>query len=242
MKMDKDDLKKEIIKEMGRIPEWKGSGDWLNVRNSQVFSQENSSDLYEGMQASRGLSLLPDLAFDDNINRVLEMVNSPLLPQDKERHEEIISNVDMTKIDNVLELGFRSPKILKIYKKLGKKVSGIDVVKVNCLIGQYLGYDCNVHDLRSDSGLTIKDNTLVISYHCFEHLPDPAKAIKKVKKSMGKNCYFQIEVPTESGGAPNYRFAHCFSFSTGSLKKILKDCGFKILTSRDDENQRYLCE
>ena len=240
--MDKDNLKKEIIKEIGRIPKWKGSDNWSDVRSSRVFSQENSSDLYEGMQASRGLSIGPDLTFEDNINRVLEMVNSPLLPQDKERHEEIISNVDMAKIDSVLELGFRCPKILKIYKELGKKVSGVDVVKANCLIGQYLGYDCNVHDLRSDSTLDIKDNTLVISYHCFEHLPDPAKAIKKVKNSMGKNCYFQIEVPTESRVTPNYRNAHCFSFSTGSLKEILENYGFKILTSKEGENQRYLCE
>ena len=103
--MDKENLKKEIIKEIDRIPEWKGSDNWSNVRSSRVLSQESSSDLYEGMQASRGLSLSPDLSFDDNINLVVNVVNSELLPQDKERHEEILSNIDMAKIDNVLELG-----------------------------------------------------------------------------------------------------------------------------------------
>lgn len=239
--MSTEQLKEEIIREINRISQWEGTDKWGKVRSLDIFKNELASDLYEGMQASRGLNFTANSSFEQNIQEVVQAMDSPLNQQDKERHQEIQNYINLSDIDNVFELGFRAPKILKLYKNLGKNVQGLDVVRANCLVGEYLGYDCFRHDLSSDEDIEVKDNSLIISYHCFEHLPDPEKAIRKVRKSIKNNCYFHIEVPTENISSPNVAKAHCFAFKSGSLQEMLENAGFKVIKSINSHNQRCLC-
>ena len=238
--MNKEKLKQEIIDEIHRTAKWEGTDNWKSVRSLDIFTKENSSDLYEGLQSSRGLNVSTEISFEENIQRVISDIDKDLLPQDVDRQNEIEENIDFSKIKNVFELGFRTPRILNFYKNLGKDTFGIDVVRLNALIGQYLGYDCDRHDLTSDDPLNFKENSLIISYHCFEHLPDPQKTLNKVKNAMPSNSWFHIEVPTEDIHIPNVRYGHCFAFHSGMLKDMLIDCGFKILSYTNSHNQRAL--
>jgi len=234
-------LKKEIRKEINRLygpSGYEGLDNWTSVRNTNIFGHENSQDLYEGLQASRGLDLYVDKTIEDNINHIKKEINKGLPIDDENRIKELERFNVLKKVDRVYELGFRMPKLLKYYEGTGKKATGLDVVKVNVLIGKYLNYDCVIHDLTSEEPLDFEENSLIIAYHSFEHLPNPSKAIKKVYDGMKKSCFFHIEVPTENINyiideqgrlTPHIRVGHCHAFHTGELKRIIENLEFEII-------------
>jgi SAM-dependent methyltransferase len=75
---------------------------------------------------------------------------------------------------------------------------------------------------------------LVISNHCFEHVPDPIKVISQLYNKIKKNGKIVIYVPHDKY---NYKFSnsdidnHYYSFSPSNLGNIIKECGFEILES-----------
>jgi len=226
------ELKKEIRKEINRLygpSGHEGLDNWASVRDANIFRHENSQELYEGLQASRGLDLYVDKTIEDNINNIKEEINKGLPIDDENRIKELKRFNVLEKVDRVYELGFRIPKLLKYYEGIGKKATGLDVVKVNVLIGKYINYDCVIHDLSSDEPLDFEENSLIIAYHSFEHLPSPSKAIKKVYDGMKKSCFFHIEVPTENIITPNIRVGHCHAFHTGELKQMAENLEFEIM-------------
>ena len=142
----------------------------------------------------------------------------------------------LEKVERVYELGFRSPKLLKYYKNTGKEAVGYDIVKVNVLIGKYLNYDCVIHDLTSEEPLDFEENSLIIAYHSFEHLPNPSKAIEKVFNGMKENCFFHIEVPTQNIPKPTVETAHCYAFHSEELKNMIGNLKFKIINLHNGIN------
>lgn len=244
------ELKKEITKEIRRLygpSGYEGLDNWTSVRDADIFTRENSGELYEGLQASRGLNLYADKTIEDNINSIKEEINNKLPIIDENRIEELKRFNILDKVDRIYELGFRTPKLLKYYESIGKKATGFDVVKVNVLIGKYLGYDCVAHDLSSDEPLDFEENSLIIAYHSFEHLPNPSKSIKKVYDAMKKSCFFHIEVPTENIATPNIQVGHCYAFHTGELKQITENLEFEIINFTPQPplsfpNQSVLCK
>jgi len=241
----KQSQKNNIINEIRKIygeSGYEGNDNWSSVRNMNIFQKANRNELYEALQASRGINLSVDNNFDANIEQVSLYMDKPFSNIDIRRHNEIIDIIDYPSIENVIELGFRAPRLLKYYRELGKTVEGIDVVKVNVLIAKYLGYNCSVHDLSLDKKLTLKNNSLIISYHCFEHIIDPQKALSKIFSSMSKDSYLHIEVPTEEVNNPNIKYAHCFAFHKGQLRDMLIKCGFKILFWNNTNYQCAICK
>jgi len=247
------DIKKEIMNEIHKLYSadgFQGADNWNKVRSSSIWrNSENLPDkelLYEGLQASRGLDLFPDKTFDENINHAKKMIESPLSVDDQARLEELKEFKILDNIDNVYELGFRCPKLLKLYEGMGKQAYGFDVVNVNVLIGQYLGYNCEFHDLSSDEPLFFEENSLIIAYHVFEHLPDPQKAIRKVYDAMEDNSFFHIEVPTE--GEINSSLGHFYAFKPGFLRNMIENFGsgvhkFELINQakRSPATQSILC-
>jgi SAM-dependent methyltransferase len=268
-------IKKQISLEIDKIygPSGYSSNNWASVRNTNIFKQENSQDLYEGLQASRGLSLHIDKSTEENINDIKKEINEDhnqlrmALSHGAEHNintfrdkkqcitiERTIARIKelkrfnvLKKVDRVYELGFRTPKLLKYYESIGKKATGFDIVKVNVLMGKYLNYNCVIHDLSSDVPLDFEENSLIIAYHSFEHLPNPNKAIKKVYDGMKKSCFFHIEVPTENIITPHIRVAHCYAFHTGELKQMIENLEFEIINDTPHPllsfpNQSVLCK
>ena len=239
------DAREELQKEIQRLYSTKGvkgEDNWGKVRNANCFERKTmeydfgtrtsfdkkDQQAYADLQASRGLSLDPDKSINENLEWV-EGESNNIPPNDLIRIQEIDDLINLDSLENFIELGFRSPRLLKYYKQAGKQCIGYDIARVNVLAGQCLGYDCAVHDLSSDSDIQLKNKSLVAAYHVFEHLPDPMHSLKKVYNNLCEDSYFHIEIPIEHVDDPVVRYAHCTSFRPGDLKNMLKEVGFKVV-------------
>ena len=84
--------------------------------------------------------------------------------------------------------------------------------------------------------IELDDNSLdiVISNHCFEHVPDPITVISQLYNKVKKNGKIVIYVPHDKY---NYKFSnndidnHYYSFSPSNLGNIVKECGFEVIDS-----------
>jgi|TARA_R110000824_G_scaffold107055_2_gene252932 hypothetical protein len=245
------ELKEEIMLEIRKMygeQGYEGLDNWNSVRNPNAWTDLNikkqkKKEMYEALQASRGLNLFVEKTFQENIDLVKKEMNLPFDDREQFRLDLLSTAMKfgskdelcvLDKVDTVYELGFRWPRLLKHYQQAGKKVIGYDVVKLNVLIGQYLGYDCQFHDLSSDEPLFFEENSLIVAYDVFEHLPDPHNAIKKIYDAMEENSFFHIEVPTEHQA--NLSLGHFYAFKNGELRRAMEnfDKGrskFEILSS-----------
>jgi hypothetical protein len=148
------------------------------------------------------------------------------------------------KIENLFEIGFRFPLLLKSYQDLKINVSGCDTVKSNILLGKYLNFNVELIDFNNTNDINnikLKEKTLIISYHCFEHLENPLNSLYTLYKIMPNNSYLHIEVPLEPIKYPNTRYAHLQTFYKDDLKNMLEEVGFNFLNSfYDNKNERHL--
>ena len=265
--MDKDALLKEIEDLIKNKPEPKEvrKKDFYTLKEveypfgkKKVYEKKEDCP-YEELQASRGHSFDKELSALESVLKVLEETISI---NDEHRvvtmHQISINNFsadlfnnprccfldkdlsrkfDFDNIENFVELGFRSPRLLKYAKETIRipNVSGCDVVRLNALIGQYLNYDTYQADLNSKNlKLDFDKNSLICAYHVFEHLTDPLEALKKVYDAMEEGSHFDIEVPIEThiahSGLPLLeKNAHLFCFAENDLKNMLQLAGFKLL-------------
>ena len=77
----KDSIKEKITTEIKRLygaNGYEGLDNWGSVRNTKIFQQDNYQDLYEGLQASRGLSLNASKSTEDNINHIKNEIEKGL--------------------------------------------------------------------------------------------------------------------------------------------------------------------
>lgn len=251
------DPKEELQKEIQRLfssQGIKGDDNWGTVRNADQFErktreyafgqrvcfEKKDQQVYADLQASRGLSLDPEKSIDENLN-LIEHDSHSLPSNDVTRIQELMELIDLDSLENFVELGFRSPRLLKHYGQLGKNCFGYDIVKANVLAAKCLGYNSEAHDLSLDAPIDLKKNSLVVAYHVFEHLPDPFKTLKKIYQNLCPDSYFHIEIPIENVEDPVVRYAHCTSFRADDLLKMLKDSGFTIVFNTTGSNiQRIL--
>ena len=251
----KDEFKEEIQR-LFSIDGVKGNDNWGSVRTPDQFTKETrqyefgnrvcfekkDQQAYADLQASRGLSLDPAKSVEENLQFV-EKDGHVLPSNDITRFQELTELIDLEGLDNFVELGFRSPRLLKHYSSIGKTCFGYDIAKINVLAAKCPGYNADTHDLSSDDSIDLKTNSLVVAYHVFEHLPNPLKTLKKIHNALCKNSYFHIEIPIENVNEPVVRYAHCTSFFQDDLWKMLKDCGFKIVFNTNGNGiQRILAK
>jgi len=114
---------------------------------------------------------------------------------------------------------------------------GYDVVRINVFVSSYLGWNVQEYDLSvCDNPFLFDNNSLIVSYHCFEHLIDPLNALKRVYTDMKSDSFFHIEVPIENQSIPNLKYGHMQTFHSGDLENMLRDVGFQIMnrTERND--------
>lgn len=73
----------------------------------------------------------------------------------------------------------------------------------------------------------------VLMHHVFEHFPEPLEVLKKLKKILKPGGLLYIEVPNilnfERRVKYFFDFWHYYNYSPGTLEKILKKGGFKIV-------------
>lgn len=242
----------DIENEFIRLEKIRKNGNWFDPRNQENyilrkrdydFGERNYFDLdaedyhfYKDLQASRGIPDIVDKSVTDYLS---DFENSAydMNGEDHQRNEELLGLLDIDGITNFVELGFRTPSVLNYWSERGLCVKGYDVVKVNVLVSSYLGWDVEEYDLSlCDRSLIFEDNTLVVSYHCFEHLIDPLNALRRVYSDMKHGSYFHIEVPVEDQSIPNLKYGHMQTFHSGDLQNMIDIVGFNVVnkTQRND--------
>lgn len=188
---------------------------------------------YEDLQASRGLSFTDNIEHD--MLKLKHRVNQ-VSPSDIIRLTEIKKLIDDKIIEfeqrvdkhKIAECGFRFPSILQYFTSNGFSAKGFDIVDINIMIANYLGYNVMKYDFNDCSQyLDLNDTDLVINYHMLEHLSNPLKAIQKIYSSMKHSAYLHVEVPIESG-LPKLYHGHLFAFQKNDLYQMLATTGFQL--------------
>ena len=150
-------------------------------------------------------------------NEIFQILNQ--IPDHKERK-------------NMLEIGFRIPKIQSLFEENMKiNTFGVDINNFNCELFSDLGYNVKAFDINKDENLKDLFNKkfdIVCCYHVIEHLENPFDAIKKIYSAMEDKGVLHVEIPIE-GDNPQLEYGHLFGFMPGELGNILKEVGFNIV-------------
>jgi len=139
-----------------------------------------------------------------------------------------------TKDTRLLEIGCASGFFLSEVRKNVKTATGVELTKeyVKYAVGRGL-------DVR-ESLDEITDNScdLIFMFHVLEHIENPVKYLKKVKKKLSGSGNLIIEVPNvEDILVSTYKIkphldfyweiAHTYYFSKTTLGKVLEDAGYQ---------------
>ena len=206
--------------------------------------EKTSSKIYQILQASRGFSFIGKGSLIDNATKMDKEADTLIkLPVVFNRIEELDKFFNgFSQFDNFVELGFRIPVLLKHFRSKNLNVHGYDIAILSILLSKHLGYNVNHQDfseVEDDTMIDLKDNSLIVSYHMLEHVPDPYKAIKCIAKNMKEDSYFHVEVPIER--TPNLRAGHLYQFNPGELGLMLKECKLtECLKKTTSTEERYL--
>jgi len=208
-------------------------------RNYYKVLDENYQK-YKDLQASRGIEDIVDQDVEEYLVTFEQSVYL-LESKDKERINELDAVLDLDSIDCFVELGFRTPRLLNYWSSEKIGVKGYDVVKINVMVSEYLGWDAEEYDLSlCEYPFEFEENSLIVSYHCFEHICDPLMALHRVYSDMKSNSFFHIEVPIENQVIPNLRYAHVQTFHSGDLESLLTEVGFEIINHSGGPDDRFL--
>ena len=200
---------------------------------------------YEELQSSRGIAT-------NNTNsrkQLLEKVSKEIYEvkkDDSERISEIANQVNIAQdITKVVEIGFRVPLNLNMYRHLDCETFGYDVVDFNVKVARDLGYQCermNLSDYGNQNLDQLKTADLVLCYHVIEHVSRPDLALRDIYNNMKSDSLLHIEVPIEPFRYPNIIVGHMFAFHEHDLAKFLQSVGFKLVSKpRISKNyERYL--
>lgn len=151
----------------------------------------------------------------------------------------VLKDLSTLKIDSVLDVGCGEGFTLKKLKEegIGETYQGIDYSEKAIEIGKKEN-----PDLKLQSGdvydLKFKDNSfdLVISTEVFEHLDNPEKALKEIKRVSKK--YILLSVPNEPWFYLfNYTqwgkdIGHINKWSSKDFEKFIKSNSLKILRKK----------
>lgn len=127
---------------------------------------------------------------------------------------------------------------------------GMEILDFGCgdgalltVLGGKNGVEINPHaaEAARARGLTVHatideypDNAFdaVISNHCIEHVEDPARQIREMRRVLKDDGILMIVVPCDQVDFP-YREAdrdfHLYSWSAANLGNLVKTCGFDVV-------------
>jgi len=187
---------------------------------------------YEELQQSRGIAINNTRTRKQLLEKV-KIEASQAKHDDRDRLHEVNNYVNISKdINKVVEIGFRVPLNLELYRQLDCQVFGYDIVNFNVKIARDLGYDCARMDLSNYGKQNLeelKDADLVICYHVMEHLSRPDLALRNIFSNMKEGALFHVEVPIERLNYPNIDAGHMFTFYDHDLERFLQNTGFELV-------------
>jgi len=144
---------------------------------------------------------------------------------------------------SVFDIGFGFAQALKYLKSKGLKVSGLEPSPEGVEYAKLNGIHAFHAGIENFNVVGDEKFEMVMMLNVLEHLREPEKTIINVKENLlTQNGLFVIEVPNDFNDFQEVANAeynlgewwvlppnHINYFSHGSLEKLLKGCGFKIV-------------
>lgn len=147
---------------------------------------------------------------------------------------------------SVLDIGASMGHFLKIGEDFGWKVSGLDLSQwaadyaketfnINIFVGTLENYISNNNDEKFD---------VITSFHTLEHLSNPLEAVELMSSLLKPGGLIMLEVPNQfndifvkltlpyqkfKAKQANPTIVHTYFFNVEILKKLVEQCGFKIV-------------
>lgn len=136
----------------------------------------------------------------------------------------------------VVEIGAGAGGILQAFKNKNNKVFGLDLGSEYIKFGVGKGLNLKVGTIKELKELNEKPD-LVIYSHVIEHILDPYKELKELRKYLKKDSIVYIEVPGVKNLNRSYnqdflrylQNAHVYHFSLKTLTNIAKKAGLDLV-------------
>ena len=147
-------------------------------------------------------------------------------PEELAKH--ILSMIPSKRKNNLLDIGCGRGDFLRVFSRLGFKVSGVDIsFGVEKFCKPHKVYICDLDKKK----IPIKDNTIdiVFTKSCIEHLYYPLNLVQEAYRVLKKDGYLIVLTPSwiHTKFVPFYLdFTHRTPFTLPSLKDILEIGGF----------------
>ncbi len=194
--------------------------------------------VYYDLQLSRGASRPASPDSDEWIFDSPEVGTTTHAEMNAGRLEHFTRFVPLTPESRILDIGSRNGQLIYFLNDRGyRRVSGMDVVKLNVLWCQKNGFDVKLGDAHTLSQTYAPGSfDAIFAYHVLEHTYDPTKVLREFHTILDERGAIHIEIPLE---AISLRYAHVYNFAPGELARMLRDAGFIVLDSvARDEYER----
>ncbi|WP_162909259.1 class I SAM-dependent methyltransferase [Aggregatilinea lenta] len=194
--------------------------------------------VYYDLQLSRGASRPASPDSDEWIFDSPEVGTTTHAEMNAGRLDHFTRFVPLTPESRILDIGSRNGQLIYFLNDRGyRRVSGMDVVKLNVLWCQKNGFDVKLGDAHTLSQTYAPGSfDAIFAYHVLEHTYDPTKVLREFHTILGERGAIHIEIPLE---AISLRYAHVYNFAPGELARMLRDAGFIVLDSvARDEYER----
>ena len=148
----------------------------------------------------------------------------------------------------VIEIGSGSGGILKYFQDKGNNVLGFDLDEEFLDFGKKKGVNLKKGTIENLSTLSQYPDIVIYS-HVLEHLNDPIKELKILRKFLKNDSILYIEVPgiLNIHRTPSYQDflkylqnVHLYHFCLNSLHNILQKSGFKLILGTEGCNAVYV--
>ena len=139
-----------------------------------------------------------------------------------------------TKFNRIVDVGCNDCYLLNSLRDKSPNLIGIDPI----LAGREAEFSDSqltaIGDFVENVDLPKEDNTLYLTSHVMEHLPNPRAMLEKLLTSAGKDCLFVFQFPGFDSLMEDYRFDqvynhHLHYFSLHSISYLLSELGCEIV-------------
>ena len=147
------------------------------------------------------------------------------MPEEKRKYLKYLPE----DVETVLDIGCGLGELIWILKNKGYTVEGYDfdsfcIEKAKTIVSKAKYADVQ----KLSKHYQINSFDLVTCTHVLEHLPSPYDALNEIRKVTKK--YALLAVPNAKYIAFDEKETHLFSWNITTLRNLIENCGFKIVS------------
>ena len=150
------------------------------------------------------------------------------------RYQNIIKYKDK---ETILDIGASTGTMLSIFKDAGWDVWGVEPSETAVKVAKKRGIKMS-QGFFENVKLPPNHFDVVLMNHTFEHVEDPLKVLKKIKRVLKKDGIVYIDVPNFDSWDAQVKGAnwgylmpseHTFHYTSETLRKLMEKTGFEVV-------------